>query len=149
MAEGAKHPNRLGIAGWFTGGGRYGIERYLYSLHRITGLGILFYFVLHILVNLSRVFGRTGWEFFMNLFEHPVFKVGEYLIFAAFALHAMNGIRLVLIELGFPFAVGKAEEPVYPYKSSLNVQRPLMVVAVVAAVVLATVGLYDLILVGH
>jgi len=148
MAQGHPHPNRLGITGWLTGG-RYGIERYLYSLHRLTGLGILFYFVLHILVNLSRVFGQAQWEHFMGTFESPVFKLGEYAVFAAFGFHALNGIRLVLIELGFPFAIGVAEEPVYPYSSSLNVQRPLAVAVLVLAVVVAAIGAYDLLVLGH
>ena len=60
-----------------------------------------------------------------GFFHQPIFAFGEYLVFAAFAYHACNGIRLVLVELGF--AVGKPMEPVYPYKTSLNVQRPLLV----------------------
>ena len=47
------HPNRLGVRGW-VGGGRWGLDRYLYSLHRITGLALLFYFLLHIVVTSSR-----------------------------------------------------------------------------------------------
>ena len=148
MTHGHKHPNRLGITGWLAGG-RFGTERYLYTLHRLTGLGILLYFALHILVNLSRVFGRTGWEFFMGSFESPVFKLGEYAVFAAFAFHALNGIRLILIELGFPFALGRAEEPVYPYRSSLNVQRPLVVAVIFIAAALVVVGGYDLLFLGH
>ncbi|MBN2171852.1 MAG: succinate dehydrogenase, cytochrome b556 subunit [Candidatus Krumholzibacteriota bacterium] len=148
MALGKKHPNRLGIAGWLAGG-RYGGERYLYTLHRLTGLGILLYFALHILVNLSRVFGRESWDSLMAIFESPAFKIGEFLVFAAFAYHAFNGIRLVLIELGLPFAVGRAEEPVYPYKSSLNVQRKLAVMVILAAALLVVVGGYDLFILGH
>jgi succinate dehydrogenase / fumarate reductase cytochrome b subunit len=148
MARGNRHPNRLGIIGWLAGG-RYGGERYLYTLHRLTGLGILLYFALHILVNLSRVFGRSSWESLMGVFENPAFKIGEYLVFAAFAFHAFNGIRLILIELGFPFAVGAAEEPVYPYKSSLNVQRKLAVMVILAAALLVVVGGYDLFLLEH
>ena len=40
MIDTKGHPNRLGIAGWL-GGGRWGFERYLYTLHRLTGLGLL------------------------------------------------------------------------------------------------------------
>jgi len=43
MAEIKRHDNRLGLWGWI-GGGRWGAERYAYILHRITGLGHLFYF---------------------------------------------------------------------------------------------------------
>jgi len=138
MAELKHHDNRLGIWGWF-GGGRWGLERYAYALHRLTGLAILLYFLMHIVVTSLRARGIYLWadgEFL----HRPVFLVGEFLVFLAFAFHACNGVRLVLIEFGF--AVGKAEEPVYPYKSSLNVQRPLFVVMLVAAAGIVAVGAY-------
>ena len=45
MPEVKKYPNRLGIKGWLAGG-KWGPERYLYFLHRVTGLGLLFYFLI-------------------------------------------------------------------------------------------------------
>ena len=144
--EHKKYPNKIGIFGWL-GGGRWGFERYLYTLHRLTGLGILFYFCLHIFVTSSRLFSEKAWETWMGFFSSPLFKIGEFLVYVAFAYHAINGIRLILIELGF--SVGKAEEPIYPYKSSLNVQRPLMVVAMIVAAVLIAAGGYDFFALGH
>lgn len=134
------YPNRLGVKGW-VGGGRWGLERYLYTLHRVTGLGILFYFLLHILVTSSRALGQGPWEAAMSAVHGPLFLIGEYLVFVAFAFHAANGLRLVLVELGV--LTGKAEEPVYPYKSSLNVQRPFMVVMMIAAAVLVGLGSWE------
>jgi succinate dehydrogenase / fumarate reductase cytochrome b subunit len=139
MAEIKRHDNRLGLWGWL-GGGRWGVERYAYILHRLTGLGILAYFLMHIFVTSLRATGRYVWlkgEFF----DRPIFKMGEFLVFAAFAYHALNGIRLVLVELGF--AVGKPIEPVYPYKTSLNVQRPLLVAMMILALVLVAAGGYE------
>lgn len=130
------HPNALGIWGWL-GGGRWGIERYAYALHRLTGLAILLYLVMHVFVTALRVRGVYLWEEGRFLDSAP-FKVGEFLVFAAFAYHAFNGVRLVLIELGF--AVGRPFEPVYPYKTSLNVQRPLLVVMMLLAVVTLIAG---------
>jgi succinate dehydrogenase/fumarate reductase cytochrome b subunit len=62
-------------------------------------------------------------------------------VFAAFAFHAVNGIRLGLVELGF--AVGKPIEPVYPYRTSLDVQRPLAVGVMVVAALVAVLGGLD------
>ncbi len=143
--EKKQHPNNLGIKGWAVGG-KWGFERYLYTLHRITGLGILAYFLLHILVTSSRVFGQVSWEMWMGIVDSKIFEIGEYLVFVAFGFHALNGIRLILIELGF--AVGKAEEPVYPYRSSLNTQRPLMIVIMVLAAALIAIGSYDFFALG-
>ena len=107
MAVPKKYDNRLGLKGWW-GGGRWGFERYMYTLHRLTGLGVLSYFVLHILVTSSRAFGSAAWEQWMGTVAGPLFRVGEFLVVLAFIFHAFNGIRLILIELGF--AVGPAEE---------------------------------------
>ena len=131
------YPNRLGVWGWL-GGGRWGAERYLYSLHRLTGLGILAYFLLHILVTSSRAFGEGPWQQAMEAVSSLPFKIGEYMVFVAFAFHAANGIRLGIIELGF--GVGAPIEPVYPYQTSLDVQRPLAIGALVLAAVLVLMG---------
>jgi len=145
MIENAGHPNRLGVKGWVVGG-RWGLERYLYTLHRVTGLGLLAYFLLHIFVTSSRALGRAAWQRSMQAVAGPLFELGEYLVFAAFAFHAANGIRLVLVELFG--AVGPAIEPVYPYRTSLDVQRPLAIAALLLAAVVAVLGGLDFFLLG-
>ncbi len=137
MLESKGHPNRLGIWGWL-GGGRWGVERYLYTLHRLTGLGLLAYFLLHIVVTSSRALGAAAWQQAMGAVTGPLFKFGEYLVFVAFAFHAVNGIRLGIIELGF--GVGRPIEPVYPYRTSLNVQRPIAVAVLLLAAVVIVMG---------
>jgi len=140
MAEMVRHDNRLGLWGWL-GGGRWGLERYAYILHRLTGLGILLYFLMHIVVTSLRARGIYLWTEGAALHK-PIFRAGEFLVFLAFAYHACNGIRLVLVELGF--AVGKPIEPVYPYRTSLNVQRPLLVLMMLAALALVAAGGWEL-----
>ncbi len=137
MRDIKRFDNHLGIAGWL-GGGRWGMERYLYTLHRVTGLGILLFFLMHIFESSVRIFGPESWNAAMDFLKHPLFKVGEFVVVIGFAFHALNGLRLILVELGF--AVGKAEEPVYPYKSSLNVQRPLAIVVMVVAAIFIVAG---------
>jgi succinate dehydrogenase / fumarate reductase cytochrome b subunit len=137
MLESKSHPNRLGIWGWL-GGGKWGAERYLYTLHRLTGLGLLAYFLMHIVVTSARALGKASWEQAMGAVSGPLFKFGEYLVFVAFAFHAINGVRLGLIELGF--GVGRPIEPVFPYRTSLDVQRPLAVVVVLLAAVIIVMG---------
>ncbi len=136
MAEMKRYDNRLGFWGWL-GGGRWGVERYLYAVHRLTGLGILLYFLMHIVVTSLRAGGTYLWTK-GGLLDRPIFKAGEFLVFAAFAFHAFNGLRLVLVELGV--AVGKPFEPVYPYKTSLGVQRPLMIAMMILAALVLLAG---------
>jgi succinate dehydrogenase / fumarate reductase cytochrome b subunit len=139
MAALQRHDNRLGIWGWL-GGGRWGVERYAYILHRLSGLGILVYLLMHTVVTSLRAKGIYLWE--PGAFFHkPIFKLGEFAVFASFVFHAFNGVRLVAVELGC--AVGKPIEPVYPYKTSLNVQRPLFMIVMALAFVFLAIGGYD------
>jgi succinate dehydrogenase / fumarate reductase cytochrome b subunit len=140
MNDRRRHPNRLGLRGWVAGG-RWGPERYLYSLHRITGLGLLLYFVLHVFVTSSRALGEGAWEATMGRVSGPLFLAGEYLVFVAFAFHALNGLRLILTELGL--GIGPPIEPVFPYRTSVDVQRPLALGAVILVVVVVVVGGLD------
>ena len=145
MLELKRHDNRLGVWGWL-GGGRWGAERYAYILHRLTGLGILLYFLMHIVVTSLRASGIYLWAG-DGVFHQPLFKFGEFLVFLAFAYHGLNGIRLILIELGF--AVGRPIEPVYPYKTSINRQRPLFVVMMILTVIVIVVGAYNFVAVAQ
>jgi succinate dehydrogenase / fumarate reductase cytochrome b subunit len=128
------------MRGWLFGG-RWGPERYLYSLHRITGLGLLLYLAMHIVLTSSRALGQGAWEEAMGRVSGPLFVIGEYLVFVAFAFHAINGLRLALAEIGF--GVGKPIEPIYPYRTALDVQRPIVVVAMILVALLIVVGGLD------
>jgi succinate dehydrogenase / fumarate reductase cytochrome b subunit len=146
------YPNRLGVRGWAVGGS-WGPERYLYTLHRITGLGILTYFLMHIFVTSRRALGQGPWDEVMGFFKNthvlgiPVFVLGEFFVYLAFAFHAVNGIRLFMIEMGW--GVGKPIEPIYPYATSVGGQRPLAIAALAVAAVLALMGGFNLIGGGH
>jgi len=139
-----RQQNQLGLVGWL-GGGRYGVERYAYALHRVTGLGILAYFLMHIFVTGTRLRGPEEWESTMQFFGTPSFKVGEFLVFLAFAFHAINGIRLVLAELGY--TIGRPGLPSYPYSYSTLRQRPLFVAVMIIAAALMIIGGADFFLI--
>jgi len=127
-------PNRLGIKGWIWGG-NYTLERYLYTLHRVTGLGLLLYITLHLAMNGFRLGGVESWEDLMSIFGTSGFKVGEYLVAVAFIFHALNGGRLMLQHLGY--TLGKPKPPVYPYVDSMRRRRPIVWVMLALIVALA------------
>jgi succinate dehydrogenase cytochrome b subunit len=129
--------NRLGLKGWVYAG-RYSIERYLYLGHRISGLGLITYMVLHIVETANRMRGEEAWASLMALFASPPFRVIEYLLFCMAVFHAMNGLRLIFIELGF--LLGTPQEPVYPYKSSVMKHRPLTYVMMLITFVVMVLG---------
>lgn len=127
-------PNSLGLKGW-AWAGRYKIERYLYTLHRLTGLGLFAYITLHLVANGSRLWGEGSWEGTMNFLSNPGFRVGEYLVIAAFIFHAVNGGRLMLQQLGF--TLGKPKPPIYPYVDALRGRRSFMWISLVLIIGLA------------
>ncbi len=132
---------RLGLLGWVYAG-RYPAERYLYVLHRLTGLGLVLYLPLHIWVTGRRLQGPEVWEQTMALLARPSFVAGEILILAAFLFHAINGFRLLFGHLGC--ALGRPGHPVYPYPIALHRQRRMTVVLMILAAVLLASGVWDL-----
>jgi succinate dehydrogenase cytochrome b subunit len=131
------YKNRLGLKGWMYAG-RYSFERYLYLGHRLSGLGLLAYMVLHIVETANRIRGEEAWAELMALFASPPFRVIEYLLFVMAVFHAMNGVRLILVELGF--FLGKPKEPVYPYSTSVLRHRSLTYIIMVLAGLLMLLG---------
>ena len=137
MNKPTAYNNRLGLKGWVYAG-RYSFERYLYLGHRLSGLGLIAYMVLHIVETSNRIRGEEAWAGLMALFASPAFRVIEYLLFAMAVFHALNGIRLILVELGF--FLGKPKEPVYPYSTSVLRHRPLTYVIMFLALLLMFFG---------
>ncbi|RLC94350.1 MAG: hypothetical protein DRI39_03140 [Chloroflexi bacterium] len=133
--------NNLGPRGWVWAG-RYQMERYLYVLHRVTGLGLLLFGVIHlIMTTFFRIGDEDMWESTISVLHNPVLKVGAYLVAAGFVFHALNGLRLILQEFGF--ALGRPSPPVYPYKDALRKRRPWTVGMIGVIVALSAVLLYD------
>ena len=133
-------PNRLGVRGWVWAG-KYTLERYLYTLHRVTGLGLLAYASMHLIANGTRLGGEDTWESTMEFLSNPGFKVGEYLVVAAFIFHALNGGRLILQHLGF--TLGKPKPPIYPYVDSMRRRRPFTLAILAMIVALAVFVLVE------
>ena len=122
--------------------GKYKLERYLYLLHRVTGLGLILFVIFHLVATtIFRIQGQDLWEATMTLLNNPWLKFGEYLVVVAFSFHALNGLRLVLQELGF--ALGKPTPPIYPYKDSLRKKRPWTIAMLAVVGILAAVFLFD------
>lgn len=134
------YPQKLGLPGWAYAG-KYRIERYFYTLHRLTGLGILLYLVLHIHVTAFKIKGQQAWETVMNAVGAPIFHLGEYALFVAVIFHVANGIRLIITQFGF--LLGKPTRPVYPYPLAMMRQRPLMILLMAVAVIIIIYGGMD------
>ena len=114
---------RRGIVRWLFQG-RYNVEAYLFVLHRITGIGLAIYLPMHIIVTSTRAFGPEAWKATMSkVAEGPIIHFLEWVLIMGIAIHGLNGLRLILTELGL--LLGKPSKPVYPYKTSIDRQRIL------------------------
>jgi succinate dehydrogenase / fumarate reductase cytochrome b subunit len=127
--------NRGGLIGWLNPFG-YNLERYAYSLHRISGFVILIYLYFHIVVTGFRLEGPNIWESIMSSLNNPLAHAGEFIIMVFLVYHGLNGIRLGLSELGF--SIGKPKRPIYPFKpSSLGrFQRMVFLIMMIIGLIL-------------
>ena len=66
--------------------------------HRISGLAILGFLVIHVWDTANAHFYPELYEWSIDLFKHPLFAVGEIGVMAAVLYHAFNGIRITLLD---------------------------------------------------
>ena len=100
-----------------------GLGVWAFWLHRLSGLAIAFYLLLHILV-ISTIVGGTGnFNAAMTTLKAPIFVLLEMGLIACILIHGLNGIRIVLFDLG------------YGIKRQKEIFIGLMVVAVIAFVI--------------
>jgi len=127
--------NRIGIKAWLNPW-RYGIERFAYWLMRITGVGLLVYFIMHIYETSSILDGREIWNKMLDLTQTPEGHLILVLVIGMSTFHTINGIRIMLGHGGI--GVGKASRPDYPYApKSQNMKNKLCIYASIGLAALA------------
>jgi succinate dehydrogenase / fumarate reductase, cytochrome b subunit len=77
---------------------RGGIGQWSWLLHRLTGVGVLLFLVIHILDTALVMLGPELYNKVISIYRMPLFAVGEILLFAAVLFHALNGLRIVVID---------------------------------------------------
>lgn len=95
------------------------LERFGMMVQRASGLGLLLYFVFHLIVTSAILGGESFFIDIMGMFSNPATHIGEIIVVAAVGFHGLNGIRVALIGLGI--ISGKPRRPDFPYVApSLN-----------------------------
>lgn len=69
-------------------------------LHRLTGLALALYLFMHIWVIHHISQGKEAFNQVMAVVQSPLFHILEIGLLACVAYHAVNGIRVVLIDYG-------------------------------------------------
>ena len=83
------------------------IGMWAWILHRITGLGLVFYILLHtILMGGSLLSGKESFDATLSvLMGHPVFELLDTLLLGAVLYHGFNGIRILLFDIGIGVSI--------------------------------------------
>ena len=132
----AQDEHKEGIKG-MANPGRYGIERVAYWLMRLSGLGLLAYFVAHIYETSNILRGQVGWNEFLELTQTTEGHIILAIVIAMCVFHSVNGIRVMLGHGGI--GVGKPARPDYPYiPASQNYRHKI---GIYSAIVLAAVAM--------
>jgi len=77
---------------------RGGVGYWSWILHRVTGVGVFLFLLLHIL-DISLIgWGARVFNKLLFLYRAPVFRVGEVALVGAVVYHAINGIRICIID---------------------------------------------------
>jgi succinate dehydrogenase / fumarate reductase cytochrome b subunit len=84
----------LGRAPIYSGG----TGQYAWALHRATGIGILFFLLVHI-IDISLIgLGRGIYDASVEFYARPVLLPMEILLVGAVVYHTLNGIRIMTID---------------------------------------------------
>ncbi|GAB3608481.1 MULTISPECIES: succinate dehydrogenase, cytochrome b556 subunit [Humibacter] len=67
-------------------------------LHRITGVAIFFFLLVHILDSVVLNISPQAYNAVIGTYKNPIMGLGETALVAAIAFHALNGIRIILID---------------------------------------------------
>jgi succinate dehydrogenase / fumarate reductase cytochrome b subunit len=71
-----------------------------YALNRLSGLGLVLYLYIHLIVLSQLANGASGWNGFMALARTRLFLSLDVLLLLGLLIHGLNGIRVVLNGLG-------------------------------------------------
>ncbi len=72
------------------------IGTFSYWLHRITGIGLAVYLLMHTYVLSSAISGKESFDARMGDVQNPFFSLLEVLLIAGVFIHMLNGLRIII-----------------------------------------------------
>ncbi len=76
--------------------GRFGHLDWI--LHRVSGLGVLLFLLLHIIDTSTVHFAPSAYNVFLVIYKNPVFGLLEIVLGACLVYHSLNGLRIVVMD---------------------------------------------------
>lgn len=74
--------------------GRTGM--WTWVLHRVTGLGILLFLIIHVADTAAVAYWPEFYDRTLEIYRSPLFRFAELLIVFSVLYHALNGLRIVI-----------------------------------------------------
>jgi succinate dehydrogenase / fumarate reductase cytochrome b subunit len=90
---------RRGIASWVDVRGRR-LGGWAFALNRATGLGVLLYLYIHLVILSLLAGGPSSWDAFVSIAASPIFLFLDVVLLFGLLAHGLNGIRVMLVGLG-------------------------------------------------
>jgi succinate dehydrogenase cytochrome b556 subunit len=94
--------------------------QYAWVLHRATGLGVLFFLLIHIIDIALIGLGRDVYDKTIHFYANPFIVPMEIMLVGAVIYHSLNGIRILLIDFWKPAGV-RLERPLFYIMLTLTV----------------------------
>jgi succinate dehydrogenase / fumarate reductase cytochrome b subunit len=88
----ARLPERIGTLY------RGGQGQWSWALHRITGVMVVIFLFVHIADTSLVIFGEETYNRVVEAYHHPIIRLLEIGLAAAVLFHALNGLRIILID---------------------------------------------------
>jgi succinate dehydrogenase / fumarate reductase, cytochrome b subunit len=78
-----------------------GMGMWAWILFRISGLVLVFYLFVHLwVISQGRIGGPDSLNNLMEFFDKPILVFLDLMLVAAVLYHALNGVRIILMDLG-------------------------------------------------
>ncbi|MHA2610496.1 MAG: succinate dehydrogenase, cytochrome b556 subunit [bacterium JZ-2024 1] len=77
---------------------RWDVGMISWVLHRVTGAGIFLFLLLHILDTYAVAFGPKIYNTLIGIYRLPVVHFGEIILVGIVLYHALNGVRLIILD---------------------------------------------------
>lgn len=81
-------------------GGYPGTEMWSWLLQRVTGLLLVVYLFIHLWVLHYSNKGEVTFDSILSRLQSPAFVVFDLMLLALVIFHALNGVRIVILDLG-------------------------------------------------
>lgn len=72
--------------------------QWAFLLHRLSGIAILAYLLIHVFSIGSFIFGERFYMAIHETYDWPIFRVGLVFITAGVVYHAFNGLRIIVMD---------------------------------------------------